>query len=311
MSGELRLGTRGSPLALTQSRWVKERIERAGPMAVGLKIIRSTGDKKREVALTRIGGKGVFTKELDQALLKDDIDLAVHSLKDLPTKLTKGLTIACIPERGDPRDVLIGPPDSSATLRTLPPGSRLGTGSLRRRALALAFRPDLSVESIRGNVDTRIRKLDRGEYGAIILAAAGIRRLDLWNRASELLDESVWLPAPGQGALAVVARTEDARTREVLKEFDHPPSRSAVDAERSLLAVLEGGCRLPIGALGLPYDGGLRLRGLVASPDGSRIVRADLTGDHREPSRLGAELGRILLRRGAAGILRDLDPDDS
>ena len=280
-------------------------------MAVGLKIIRSTGDKKREVALTRIGGKGVFTKEVDQALLKDDIDLAVHSLKDLPTKLTKGLTIACIPERGDPRDVLIGPPDSSATLRTLPPGSRLGTGSLRRRALALAFRPDLSVESIRGNVDTPNSQARPGRVRGDHPRRGRDPAAGPVERASELLDESVWLPAPGQGALAVVARTEDARTREVLKEFDHPPSRSAVDAERSLLAVLEGGCRLPIGALGLPYDGGLRLRGLVASPDGSRIVRADLTGDHREPSRLGAELGRILLRRGAAGILRDLDPDDS
>lgn len=306
----LRLGSRGSALALAQSGMVKRALEERGH-TVHLEVIQTTGDRDQTTALSRIGGKGLFTKELDVALLEGRIDFAVHSLKDLPTDLEPGVALASVPEREDPRDVLIGPQGKAAppTLRGLPAGARLGTSSLRRRALARAFRPDLRIENVRGNLDTRIAKVDRGEYDAIVVAAAGVRRLGVWARVSEALERTAWLPAPGQGALGLVARADDARVQGALRALDHTPSQVAVRAERALLAALGGGCQTPIAALGLPYDTGLRLWGLVASPDGTRVVRADETGSLRDPEALGVQVAEQLNRRGAAELLELVDAD--
>ncbi len=305
----LRLGTRGSPLALTQSALVREALGARG-LAVEVEVIQTTGDRDRSTALSRIGGKGLFTKELDLALLEERIDFAVHSLKDLPTEGEPGLALAVVPEREDPRDVLIGPAGRAGrtTLDGLARGSRVGTSSLRRRALARAFRPDWEVDDIRGNLDTRIGKVDRGEWDAIVVAAAGVRRLGLWRRVGEALERTAWLPAPGQGALALVSRADDRATRSALDPLDHPLSRAAVRAERAVLAALGGGCQTPLGALGLTYDRGIRLWGLVASVDGERVVRGDLTGGIDDPENLGLGLADLLRRRGADELLDENAP---
>ncbi len=302
----LRLGTRGSLLARTQSEWVADRIRAEGVGDVELVTIRTKGDVLLDQPLSEIGGKGLFTKELDRALLDGAIDLAVHSLKDLPTEFPEGLALGAVPEREDPRDVLIGPNDSPISLETLPQGARVGTSSLRRMALARATRQDLVIDDIRGNLDTRIAKVDAGDFDAIVLAAAGVRRLGWSERISEELDPGSWLPAPGQGALAVVVRTEDVEKRSWLRGLDDPPSRAATTAERTLLRELEAGCRLPVAALGLPFGGGLRLRGLVAHPDGRRMVRAEATGAQDAPEALGRKVARLLRERGADLILSDL-----
>ncbi|MDX1568270.1 MAG: hydroxymethylbilane synthase [Longimicrobiales bacterium] len=304
---ELRLGTRGSVLARTQSGHVKDALESSGQVEVHLEIIRTTGDEYQDRPLPEIGGKGLFTAELDRALLEGDLDLAVHSLKDLPTEDPDGLVLAAVPQRVDPRDVIVGPAGRETSLSSLKSGAKLGTGSLRRQALARAFREDLKVEGIRGNLDTRIRKVDEGEYDAIVVAAAGVLRLDLEERVGEWLEATSWLPAPGQGALAVVAREDDEDTRRILERLDHPPTRAAVLAERTVLEELEGGCQVPIGALGLPFDGGLRLWALVASPDGRRLVRWDQTGDIREPEELGRAVAGVLRDRGAMEILEGIE----
>ena len=303
------LGTRGSPLALAQSRMVKADLEATGP-SVRMEVIRTTGDRDQDSPLSGIGGKGLFTRELDLALLEGRIDLAVHSLKDLPTDLEHGLALAAVPKREDPRDVMVGPEGASATLtlQTLQPGARVGTGSLRRRALASAFRPDVDVVNIRGNLDTRIAKVDRGEFDVIIVAAAGIRRLGLWPRVTEALERTSWLPAPGQGALGLITRSGDGRMEEILRPLDHAPSHIAVRAERALLAALGGGCHTPIAALGIPHDSGLRLWGLVASPDGKQVVLADDSGGLADPEVLGAHVGRLLVERGAGEVLEGV-PD--
>lgn len=273
--------------------------------SVHLEIIQTTGDREQTRPLSTIGGKGLFTRGLDRALLEGRIDLAVHSLKDLPTDLEPGLVLAAVPEREDPRDVLVGPREKGAvTLQGLPRDARVGTSSLRRRALIFAFRPDLEVQHVRGNLDTRIAKVDRRECDAIIVAAAGMRRLGLWTRVSQALERTAWLPAPGQGALGLISRRDDLPTQQILRELDHPPSRVAVRAERALLAALGGGCQTPIAALGLPFDSGLRLWALVASPDGTQLVRADGTGSLAEPEALGASVAELLDQRGAGDVLK-------
>jgi hydroxymethylbilane synthase len=305
----LRLGTRGSALALTQSRWVADRLEAAGVPAVELVTIRTTGDDIPDRPLSEIGGKGLFTRELDEALLDGRIDLAVHSLKDLPTELPEGLALGAVPEREDFRDVLVGPEGSDLTLGSLPAGALIGTGSLRRRAMVLALRPDLKVAEIRGNLDTRIRKVDEGEYDAVVLAAAGLRRMSWAQRITEYLDPGSWIPAPGQGALAVMIRSGDRGRLTEVEGLDHPPSRAAVAAERTLLHRLEAGCRLPVGALGLPFGAGLRLRAVVAFPDGRRAVRAEATGKRDDPQALGEQVARVLLERGADSLLSELSDE--
>jgi hydroxymethylbilane synthase len=299
----LKLGTRGSQLALTQSRSVAAALGRDGRVHVELEVLQTRGDQVVDRPLPEIGGKGLFTEALDHALLDGRIDLAVHSLKDLPTDSVDGLTIACIPEREDPRDVLVGPAGRGVTLSGLEQGAVVGTSSLRRRALLAGFRSDLRAESIRGNLDTRLRKLDEGRCQALLLAAAGVRRLGLAHRIGESLERTSWLPAPGQGALAVVTRAGDRAIAESLAPLHHGATACAVRAERAVLHHLGGGCQVPIGALGVPFHGGLRVWGLVLSPDGRHAVRADLTGTPDEPERLGARVAELLLRRGAREVL--------
>lgn len=303
----LTLGTRGSTLALAQSRGVAKALESTGGLRIDLEVIQTSGDRVQDRPLPEIGGKGLFTEELDRALLDGRIDFAVHSLKDLPTAIHPELQLSCVPKRVDPRDVLVGPLGSGSTLASLPSGATVGTSSLRRRALALAFRPDIRVENIRGNVDTRIRKVDNRAYDAIVVAAAGLRRLGLTDRIDEWLERTVWLPAPGQGSLGIVSRKNDVRVSERLDLIEHPPTRAAVGAERALLAALEGGCSLPIGALGLPYVGGLRLWGMVLSPDGERLARADLSDHSSRPEDLGSRVADVLRSRGAGEILQEAE----
>ena len=303
IDGSLRLGTRGSVLAMEQSRGVAAALQRVSGAHVALEVIRTLGDRELNAPLPSIGGKGVFTAELDEALLDGRVDLAVHSLKDLPTDQPSGLRIACIPKREDPRDALVGPEGTATTLTGLPSGTIVGTSSLRRQALLRAFRPDVAVADIRGNVDTRLRKLEEGRYGALVMAAAALRRLGLSRRAGEWMERTSWLPAPGQGALAIVTRSDAVELEELLRPLEDRATTRAVRAERTFLARLGGGCSLPVGALGLWHEGGVRLWGLVASIDGRRVVRGDLSGRADNPEALGARLAALLRRRGAGSIL--------
>ncbi len=287
------IGTRGSQLALWQARWVQSQIEDAG-----LLIIKTSGDRITAAALPEVGGKGLFTKEIEEALLDGRADVAVHSLKDLPTEMDPRLVIAAVPSREDVRDALVG-----YTVATLPLGARVGTGSPRRAAQLRHIRPDLAVESIRGNVDTRLRKLDEGQYDAIVLAAAGLRRLGLADRIAEYLSPKIMCPAVGQGALGIQCRAGDSETIRRLMALDDAGTRAEVAAERALLAELGGGCRVPIGGSARIEGGTLRLTAVVASPDGGRLVRAAVEGSVLDPEALGREAARDLLARGAAQIL--------
>ncbi len=303
----LTLGTRGSLLALAQSNWTASALKENGVSEVSLEVIRTVGDQHLDQPLHEISGKGIFTRELDEALLSGGVDLAVHSLKDLPTVLPEGLCIAATPVRVDPRDVVVGPEGAPTTLASLKEGALVGTSSLRRMALLNAVRRDVTPRTIRGNVDTRLRKLDDGQFDAIILAGAGLTRLGLAGRANEWLEVTSWLPAPGQGALGIMTRTDDTETRELVGALNDPDSFAAVTAERTFLEALGGGCQVPIGALGVPYDVKLRLWGLVASPDGRHVVRGDLTGNLADPQELGLRLAELLRERGAGPILAALD----
>jgi hydroxymethylbilane synthase len=290
------IGSRGSKLALWQAQHVYDCLKPFGVEA-RIEIIKTSGDKIQDVPLAQAGGKGLFTKEIDEALLNGSIDLAVHSMKDVPADLPPGLTIAAIPEREEPRDALIG-----CSLAELRDGMRIGTSSLRRSSQLQAFNPRLSVEMLRGNVDTRLRKLDEGQYDAIVLAAAGLRRLGWQDRIRELIPVEVMCPAVGQGALAVETRDDGGAAMELARKLDHAETRAAVTAERAMLAVLGGGCQVPIGGYAFVEKGVIHMRAIVASPDGSKVVRAELSGV--DPLRAGASLGRNLLERGAAKILQ-------
>jgi len=289
------VGSRGSQLALWQARHISKCLQELGA-ETRLEIIKTTGDKITDVPLAQVGGKGLFTKEIEEALLAGTIDLAVHSLKDMPTALPAGLTLAAFPEREDPRDALIGKP-----LRELRPGDRVGTSSLRRAAQLHALNRGLVIETLRGNVDTRLRKLDEGQYESIVLAAAGLRRLGWENRIQELLEIEVMCPAVGQGALAIETRDDGGPAFELARKLDHITTRRAVTAERSLLATLEGGCQVPIGAHAKVHGSAIDLRAIVASPDGQRVVEGSLSGS--EPIDLGRRLGEHLLLAGAREIL--------
>jgi len=302
---ELVIGTRRSKLALWQAEWVHARLRELEPeLAVSLKRIKTTGDKILDTPLASIGGKGLFVKEIEEALLRGEIDLAVHSMKDVPTRLPAGLEILAIPEREDPRDVLITL--NKVSLERLVPGSRIGTSSLRRQAQLLHYRPDLSIQILRGNLDTRLRKLEAGEYDGIILAAAGIKRLGWSDRVTEYLSPDVSLPAIGQGALALEGRTDDGFVREVVARLDHHPTRIAVTAERAFLERLEGGCQVPIAAHAAITNGTLTLSALIAGVDGRRLVRDSLQGPMRDAHRLGVELAERLLARGGDEILKEI-----
>lgn len=288
------IGSRGSQLALWQARWVQSRLEAAG-FETRIEIIKTTGDKILDVPLAKVGSKGLFTKEIEEALLDGSVDLAVHSLKDMPTELPEGLTLAAIPEREDVRDAIIG-----STLDALPQGALVGTSSLRRTAQLRAMRPDLQVESVRGNVDTRLRKLDEGQYRAILLAAAGLRRLGWADRIAQYIDPSVMCPAVGQGALAIETRSDRVA---VAASLEHRDTRVAVTAERALLGALGGGCQVPIGANATVDGDTVHLQGIVAAPDGSKVVRGSLSGSASAAASLGATLADQLMAQGARELL--------
>ena len=289
------IGTRGSPLALWQAEAVRAALDAIGWQA-GVTPIRTTGDRITDRPLAEAGGKGLFTKEIDEALLDGRIDLAVHSAKDLPTVLPDGIVIAACLKRGDVRDAFLSP--RAKQLRDLPQGAVIGTASLRRAALALRLRPDLRIVPMRGNVETRLRKLEGGEADATLLALAGLTRLGLADRAAGVLDTDDWLPAPGQGAIAITTRADDAAVLAALGQIDHRATSLALAAERAFLAVLDGSCRTPIGGLAEIEGGGLRFRGIIVKPDGSVAHEVERLGGVDEAEALGADAGDELARRG-------------
>ncbi len=297
----LRIGTRGSPLALAQARLVREHLAAAhglAPDRIALEVIRTTGDMIRDRPLAEVGGKGLFTKEIEEALLVGSIDLAVHSAKDMPTVLPAGLAIAAVLPREDPRDVFIS--RKAKSLRDLAPGATVGTASLRRQALVKRLRPDLAVTSLRGNVETRLRKLDAGEVDAILLALAGLKRLGLAAAATAILPVEEFLPAVGQGIIALEARMDDGVTLGSLAAINHVDSATALTAERAFLAVLDGSCRTPIAGHATVAGGRLRFRGLIAKPDGSAHFATERHGVVGDAAELGADAGRELKARAGA-----------
>ena len=295
------IGTRGSKLALWQAHWIEERLKDRN-VPTRIEIIKTTGDKITDVALAKVGSetglKGVFTKEIEDALIAGSIDLAVHSLKDLPTELDLRLAVNCIPKRADPRDALVG-----MTLAELPKAATVGTSSLRRAAQMRHLRADVQVQDIRGNVDTRLRKLDEGRYDAILLASAGLHRLGWQDRIAEILDPKVMLPAVGQGALGIETRSGDDAINELLSPLDDSETRIAVTAERALLAALGGGCQVPLGAHAILDRERLGLLGVVVSEDGRQTVRAAVTGAPDAPEALGQAAAARLLERGARDLI--------
>lgn len=303
------IGSRGSKLALQQAEWVKTRLEgRYKDLDVGLKKIKTTGDMILDVPLAQVGGKGLFVKEIEEALLRQEIDLAVHSMKDVPTFLPSGLHLGAITNREDPRDVFIS--RDGRPLKDLRQGARIGTSSLRRQAQLLNFRPDLQIVQLRGNLDTRLRKVaqsssDEGLDG-IILAAAGLKRMGWLDRVTEYLLFEMSLPAVGQGALGIECRMGDATTNQKLKFLNHPETRCCVLAERAFLGRLEGGCQVPIAAHGRIENNYLHLDGLVASVDGRRLIRDSVQGPQEEAERLGAHLAEQLVSQGAEAILQEI-----
>jgi hydroxymethylbilane synthase len=294
----LRIGTRGSPLALAQARQVRALLaaaHRLDPERIALEIIRTTGDVIRDRPLSEVGGKGLFTKEIEEALIAGTIDLAVHSAKDMPTVLPDGLDIAAALEREDPRDVFIS--RKAKNLHELPRGAVVGTASLRRQAQVLRLRGDLKVVPFRGNVETRLRKLDAGEVDATLLALAGLKRLGLAEAATAILPVEEFLPAVGQGIIALETRDTDRQTRALLAAIDHADSATALACERAFLAVLDGSCRTPIAGHAVIAGGRLQFRGLVAQPDGSASVETSRVGAISEAAALGADAGAELKAR--------------
>jgi hydroxymethylbilane synthase len=311
MNREIVIGSRGSKLALWQSEWVKARLEELGA-SVRIEIFKTKGDVMRDVPLAAIGGQGAFTKELEVALLDGRIDVAVHSLKDLPTVNPEGLSITATPEREDARDALVLPQrtDVGITLIIeLPQGATVGTSSLRRIAQLKHLRPDIIIKDLRGNVDTRLRKLDQGEYDAIILASAGLRRLGVTDRIIAPIETNVMLPAVSQGSLGVQTRADDSETNALVSRLDHSSTRAAVMAERALLRKLGGGCQVPIAAHAFVSGRELRLDGLVAALDGSRVIRDTTLAASTEAERAGDVLAARLLERGAGELLSEMPSD--
>jgi len=296
----LRIGTRGSPLALWQAREVRARLAAAHgvePDAIAVEVIRTTGDVIQDRPLAEVGGKGLFTKEIEQALIDNFVDLAVHSSKDMPTVLPDGLMLAgCLP-REDVRDAFIS--RKAARLADLPAGAVVGTASLRRQAMVKRQRPDISVVTFRGNVDTRLRKLDDGVVDATLLALAGLKRLGREAAATAVLDNDAFLPAVGQGAIGIEVRAADARTRELVARINHPETLTALGAERAFLAVLDGSCRTPIAGHARVVAGALSFRGMILRPDGSEAHETSRAGAAADAAKLGAEAGRELKSRAA------------
>ena len=297
----LRIGSRGSQLALWQANHISDQLRNQGHI-VEIEIIKTTGDKITDVALSKVGTKGMFTKEIEEALVERRVDLAVHSLKDLPTELGAEFEIAAVTTREDPRDALCSA--KFCSIDDLPQKANVGTSSLRRQAQLKSIRSDLQIHPLRGNVDTRLRKLESGEYDAIILAAAGLNRLRKAHLVRQVIPANLMTPAAGQGALAIEIRNGDSATRAMLAFLDDADARSTTTCERALLNKLGGGCQVPIGALAEVTAGGIRLNGLVAHPDGTKVLRE--TRDGGDPVRLGEEVGEVLLRRGGDVILEEV-----
>ncbi len=295
------IGTRGSQLAMWQAQWVEEQLAAAG-VPSRIKVIKTTGDKLSKTALAKLtatkGAKGVFTKEIDEALLRSRVDVAVHSLKDVPTELNRRMVLGAIPERGDARDALVG-----EELKLLPEGARVGTGSLRRTCQLHRLRPDLKIEQIRGNIETRLKKLDEGRYEALVLAAVGLQRLGLEDRIAQIFEPNVMYPAVGQGAIAIVVRQNDEQVRGLVAPLNHPESEAAILAERSLLASLGGGCQVPMGSYASIQGDRLRLSVLVLSDDGRRAYARVVEGSPTNPTALGEEAAEKLLALGAGELL--------
>jgi len=302
---KLRIGSRGSQLALWQANHISALLGARGH-EVEIEIIHTTGDKITDVPLAMVGtkgglGKGIFTKEIEEALAAGRVDLAVHSLKDLPTELPPGFEIAAITERQDPRDAFCSRRYSN--INDLPKGARVGTSSLRRQAQLKAIRPDLDIHPLRGNVDTRLRKLEQGEYDAIILASAGLKRLDKTELIKQIIPAEIMCPAAGQGALGIEIREGDSATRKLLEFLNDRNARAATTCERALLNRLGGGCQVPIGAFAEIKNGKLLLEAIVANPDGSKLLRESREGNLNDPEKLGNEVGDTLLSRGGDEIL--------
>lgn len=302
---KIKIGTRGSALALWQAEWVKSELEkRYQGMTVTLTKIKTTGDKILDVPLAKVGGKGLFVKEIEEAMLANEIDIAVHSMKDVPTFFPDGLHLSCITKREDPRDALLT--RNGVTFKELPKGANVGTSSLRRQAQLMNIRPDFVIHQLRGNVDTRLRKLKEGQFDAIILAAAGIKRLGLAENVTEYIDPEISLPAIGQGALGIECRVDDRELNDLIAFFNHDDSRTCVTGERALLRRLEGGCQVPIACYGRMKDGKLHLTGLVGSVDGKRIIKDTIEGAPDTAEKLGVTLAEKLLVQGADVILREV-----
>lgn len=296
------IGTRGSQLALWQAEWVQARLQEIAPsVSIRLERIRTSGDKILDVPLAKIGGKGLFVKEIEEALSRGDIDLAVHSMKDVPSVLPEGLAIVCIPVREDARDALLT--RDRVAFQDLPAGAKVGTSSLRRQAQLLAHRPDLNVVMLRGNVNTRLRKLQEGEFDAIVLAAAGLTRLGWAEHVTEYLPPALSLPAVGQGALGIESRADDTFVRELLDPINDVRTSMAVSAERAFLDRLEGGCQVPIAGHAVIEDRTVQFEGLVASVDGTQVIRDRLEGPVEQAAQLGTALADRILDAGGKQIL--------
>ncbi len=298
---KLRIGSRGSKLALWQANHVAALL-RAQGHEVEIEVIKTTGDKITDVALAKVGTKGMFTKEIEEALADQRVDLAVHSLKDVPTELAPEFELVAIMKREDARDAFISVKYSA--VQELPMNARVGTSSLRRQCQLKALRPDLETHPLRGNVDTRLKKLESGEYAAIILAAAGVKRLGLDEHVRSIIPPEIMCPAAGQGALAIEARSNDDHVKNLLAFLDHSDSRAAIQCERALLQSLGGGCQVPIGAYAVRSGGRLHLIAMVGRPDGSMLLREEADGDN--PEQLGRDTAQKLLSRGANKILQDV-----
>jgi hydroxymethylbilane synthase len=305
MPSELKIGTRGSQLALFQADWVKDRLIQAHPdLKVTLVKIKTTGDKIQDVPLAKIGGKGLFVKEIEEALLQKRADLAVHSIKDVPTEFPNGLHLSVITKREDPRDVLISKDGKS--LKDLPKGAKIGTSSLRRQAQLLHFRSDLELAPLRGNLDTRLKKLKTMNLDAIVLALAGVKRLGFEEKITEIIPPEVSLPAIGQGALGIETRMADQEVERQIRFLNDRDSSIAISAERAFLGKLEGGCQVPIAAFARIVGTSLQIDGLVGTTDGTRLIRHHAEGPVEKAESLGVELAEILLAEGAKEILDEV-----
>lgn len=305
-SRTLRIGTRASALALWQANWVKQELEQRYPdLEVSLTKIKTQGDKILDVPLAMVGGKGLFVKEIQEAMLRNEVDIAVHSMKDVPTFFPEGTGLRCITEREDPRDILILK-DGCAGFADIPQNGRIGTSSLRRKAQLLNLRPDLQMIDIRGNVETRIRKLKEDHLDAVVLAAAGMHRLGFSEQISEYLDPKVCLPAIGQGALGLESRIDDTATNDLIDFFNHPATAHAVIAERAVLRTLEGGCQVPIAAYGSVSDDQLELTALVSDVSGQNMLKKTVRCHVDQAEKTGVSLAKELLDQGAGEILNEV-----